>query len=139
MHSHRKNDKKSIKSALNDKKRKCPKLTIGGQNSIGTNSIFKHVQQMTKSVLRNVKMIRNEKSYYHLLSFFVFCAVPYCHLLSFLCPYSVPRVKKYHSIIVRNKLIFCHLCFFCYILRGQVNILHRKIVHIALLLIRSCI
>ena len=109
MHYHIWNDHKSIKSALNDKKRNSPKLTIGGQNSSGTNSISKTVQQVIKTALRNVKMIRNEKSYYHLLSFFVFCAVPYCHLLSFLCPYSVPRAKKCPSKTAYKRLSINYL------------------------------
>ena len=105
------NDNKCTRSALNDKKRNGPKLTIGGQNSSGTNSISNTVQQMTKSVLKSVQMIRNDKSYCHLLSFFLFCAVPYYHLLSKIRPYSVPRVKKCPLEITPNKLIFSCLHF----------------------------
>lgn len=103
------NDNKIIISALNDKKRNGQNLTIGGQNSSGTNSISKTVQQMTKSVLKSVQMIRNDKSYCHLLSFLLFCAVPYYHLLSKSCPYSVPRVKKCPSETTPNKQIFNYL------------------------------
>jgi hypothetical protein len=46
-------------------------------------------------------MIRNEKSYCHLLSFSLFGAVNFCRFLSFFRPYSVPRRKicpsKYNS------------------------------------------
>ena len=106
MHYHMRN-----KSALNDKKRNSQKLTIGGHNSSGTNSISKTVQQMIKSVLRNVKMIRNEKTYYHLLSFIVFWVAKKCSFLSFFCPYSVPRVKNCLSKTSPNKLIFSYLHF----------------------------
>ena len=109
MHYHIWNDNKSIKSALNDKKRNSQKLTIGGQNSSGTNSISKTVQQMTKSMLKSVQMIRNDKSYCHLLSFIVFWVAKKCSFLSFFCPYSVPRVKKCPSKITPNKLIFSYL------------------------------
>ena len=103
------NDNKIIISALNDKKQNGQNLTIGGQNSSGTNSISKTVQQMTKSMLKSVQMIRNDKSYCHLLSFLLFCAVPYYHLLSKNYPYSVPRVKKCPSEITPNKQIFSYL------------------------------
>jgi hypothetical protein len=106
------NDNKSIISALNDKKRDGQKLTIGGHNSSGINSISKSVQQMIKPVLKSVQMIRNDKSYCHLLSFLLFCAVPYYHLLSKIRPYSVPRVKKCPLKITPNKLIFSCLHFY---------------------------
>ena len=94
LHSVVKNDNKGIISALNDKKRNGHILTIGGQKSSGPNSISKSVQQMTKSVLKSVYMIKNDKSYCHLLSFLLFCAVTYCHLLSKSRPYSVPRPQN---------------------------------------------
>ena len=87
------NDKKRIKSALNDKKRNGVKLTIEEVIFGGTNSFSKMVQQMIKSVLKSVYMIRNDKSYCHLLSFSLFWAVNYCRFLSFFRPYSVPRRK----------------------------------------------
>ncbi len=87
------NDKKRIKSALNDKKRNGVKLTIEKVIFGGTNSFSKMVQQMIKSVLKSVYMIRNDKSYCHLLSFSLFWAVNYCRFLSFFRPYSVPRRK----------------------------------------------
>ena len=94
MHYHMRNDNISIKSALNDKKRNGQNLTIGGQNSSGTNSISNTVQQMTKSVLKSVYMIKSDKSYCHLLSFLLFWAVTHYHLLSKSRPYSVPRPQK---------------------------------------------
>lgn len=87
------NDKKRIKSALNDKKRNGVKLTIKEVIFGGTTSSLKMVQQMIKSVLKSVCMIRNDKSYCHLLSFSLFGAVNYCRFLSFFRPYSVPRRK----------------------------------------------
>ena len=56
------NDKKRIKSALNDKKRNGVKLTIQEVIYGGTNSSSKMVQQMIKSVLKSVYIIRNDKS-----------------------------------------------------------------------------
>jgi hypothetical protein len=94
MHYPMRNDNKIIISALNDKKRNGQKLTIGGQKSSGPNSISKSVQQMTKSVLKSVYMIKSDKSYCHLLSFLLFWAVTHYHLLSKSRPYSVPRPQK---------------------------------------------
>ena len=85
------NDKKRIKSALNDKKRNGVKLTIKEVFFGGTTSSSKMVQQMIKSVLKSVYMIRNDKSYCHLLSFSLFWAVNYCRFLSFFRPYYVPQ------------------------------------------------
>lgn len=51
------------------------------------------VQQMTNSVLTNVKMIRNEKSYYHLLSFFVFCVAKIVVFYHFSGPIPSPDAK----------------------------------------------
>ena len=85
------NDKKSIKSALNDKKRNGVKLTIEEVIFGGTTSSSKMVQQIIKSVLKSVYMIRNDKSYCHLLSFSLFWAVNYCRFLSFFRPYYVPQ------------------------------------------------
>ena len=111
------NDKKRIKSALNDKKRNGVKLTIQEVIYGGKNSSSKMVQQMIKSVLKSVYMIRNDKSYCHLLSFSLFWAVNFCRFLSFFRPYSVPRRKicpsklnsKYFIInVLQNPLVtFC--------------------------------
>ena len=111
------NDKKSIKSTLNDNKRNGVKLTIEEVIFGGTNSFSKMVQQMIKSVLKSVYMIRNDKSYCHLLSFSLFGAVNFCRFLSFFRPCSVPRRKIYpskfnykHFIInaLQNQLVtFC--------------------------------
>ena len=49
------------------------------------------VQQMTKSVLTNVKMIRNEKSYFLLLSFFVFCVAKSVVFYHFFGPIPFPN------------------------------------------------
>ena len=124
------NDNKSIISALNDKKRNSQKLTIGGQNSSGTNSISKTVQQMTKSMLKSVQMIRNDKSYCHLLSFLLFCAVPYYHLLSKSCPYSVPRVKNRPSETTHNKQILSYLHFLLLHSAWASDFLQRKAYHL---------
>ena len=99
------NDKKRIKSALNDKKRNGVKLTIEKVIFGGTNSFSKMVQQMIKSVLKSVYMIRNDKSYCHLLSFSLFWAVNFCRFLSFFCPHSVPRPIICPSKINTNQLI----------------------------------
>ena len=48
------------------------------------------VQQMIKSVLTNVKMIRNEKSYFLLLSFFVFCVAKSVVFYHFFGPIRSP-------------------------------------------------
>ena len=88
------NDKKRIKSALNDKKRNGVKLTIQEVIYGGTNSSSKMVQQMIKSVLKSVYMIRNDKSYCHLLSFFVFCVVKIVVFYHFSGPISSPDAKS---------------------------------------------
>ena len=99
------NDKKRIKSALNDNKRNGVKLTIEEVIFGGTNSFSKMVQQMIKSLLKSVYMIRNDKSYCHLLSFSLFWAVNFCRFLSFFRPYSVPQLKICPSIFNAKHLI----------------------------------
>ena len=69
------------------------KLTIEEGTSGREICPSKTCHQMTKSLLKSVYMIRNEKSYCHLLSFSLFGAVNFCRFLSFFRPYSVPRRK----------------------------------------------
>lgn len=99
------NDNKRIKSALNDKKRNGVKLTIEEVIFGGTTSSSEMVQQMIKSVLKSVYMIRSDKSYCHLLSFSLFWAVNFCRFLSFFRPYSVPHRKICPSIFNHKYLI----------------------------------
>ena len=81
------------------------KLTIEEGTSGREICPSKTCHQMIKSVLKSVYMIRNEKSYCHLLSFSLFWAVNFCRFLSFFCPYSVPRPKFCPSKISPNLLI----------------------------------
>ena len=121
------NDKKRIKSALNDKKRNGVKLTVKEGILGGTTSSSKMVQQMTKSVLKSVYMIRNEKTYFHLLSFSLFLCDK---LLSFFIIFSslfrppAPNLSSENptQLIDNQHKQEC----ICDILRGQVNTLQRK-------------
>ena len=65
------NDKKRIKSALNDKKRNGVKLTIQEVIYGGTNSSSKMVQQMIKSKKYVNSIWRFVKQSYILLTFFL--------------------------------------------------------------------
>ena len=62
-------------------------------------------------------MIRNEKSYCHLLSFSLFRAVNFCRFLSFFRPYSVPQLKicpsKFNSKYLIINVLQNHLVTFC--------------------------
>ena len=71
----------------------------------------------------SVKKCQNDKKRKIILSFVIILCFLCSTILSFVIIFMslfCPLSKKCHSIIVRNKLIFCHLCFFCYILRGKV-------------------
>ena len=86
-------DNKSIKSALLiiaiwGSKKRSENRNVGRKNSI-----TKMVQQMIKSMLTNAKMIRNEKSYFLLLSFFVFCVAKSVVFYHFFGPIPFPSPK----------------------------------------------
>lgn len=96
------NDKKRIKSALNDKKRNGVKLTIEEVIFGGTNSFSKMVQQKIKSVLKSVYMIRNDKSHCHLLSFSLFGRLTFVVFYHFSVPIPSPDAKFVPRNLILN-------------------------------------
>ncbi|MCR4582385.1 MAG: hypothetical protein K5764_02370 [Prevotella sp.] len=93
------------KSALNDKKRNGVKLTIEEVIFGGTTSSSKMVQQMIKTLLKSIYMIRNKKSYFLLLSFFVFCVAKSVVFYHFFGPIPSPIAKFVPVYLMLNTLL----------------------------------
>ena len=99
------NDKKRIKSALNDKKRNGIKLTIEGSNF--WRDKLHHENGTTNDKIR-VNECKNDKKRKIVFSFVIilcFLCGKKCRFLSFFWPYSVPQLKVCPSIFNANCLI----------------------------------